>query len=156
MQSGSNPTVDANAAIPIEFHKDDPRHMNNLIRNIASLNAQSSSDTKYDPKPPPRVDRKGNEVNESFSAKLDISDTKIHSEILYACGALASIILIMVIFAYLDPKMFRIISQIDNGFLYINVAAIISLISMGVAYYGYKINEIMLWYPALKPRRIVY
>ena len=150
MQTGLSPTVDATAHNPIEIQSDDPRHLKNLTSRIASLNAQSASDTKYDPKAPNRVDKNGNEVNEAFEATLEVTDTKIQGELLYATGALSAIILIMTIFTYIDPKTYLSITQVNNGVRYLGFTAIISLLTMGVSYYGLRTNETIQWYPTLK------
>ena len=156
MQTGLSTTVDAGALHPIEIHSDDPRHLNNLTARIASMNSQSASDTKYDPKAPPRVDRNGKEVSEAFVAELDVPYTKLYGEFLYATGALSLIIFIMALFTYLDPKMYLSISQNPRGLTLIGLAAFISLISMGISYYGFRTNEVILWYPVLKYPRVAY
>jgi len=156
MQSGENPTVDANAVHPPEIRKDDPRHLENLMSKIHALNSQSSSDTKYDPKPPPRVDRNGKEVSEAFEDALETPDIKLIGELLYAFGALAAIVLVMCLFTYLDPKLYLNISQVPYGFLYIKIAATLSLINVILIFFSLKSNEIVQWYPALKTERWYY
>jgi len=156
MQTGLSPTVSAGSLHPIEIHSDDPRHLTNLTARIASMNAQSASDTKYDPKAPPRVDRNGKEVSEAFVATLDVPDTKINGELLYATGALSLIVFIMALFTYLDQKMYLSISQNPRGTTLIALTAVISLISMGLSYYGVRTNEVILWYPESKQPRIAY
>jgi hypothetical protein len=156
MQSGMSPTVDAGAVHPPEIQKGDPRHLDNLMTKIHVLYAQTASDTKYDPKPPTRVDRNGNEVKEAFEAALDTPDIKLTGEILYAFGASALIILVMVIFSYIDPKTYRIISETNNGLLYLKITAGISLVNLGLIYSSLKTNEIIQWYPALAHARIWY
>lgn len=156
MQAGENPTVDANAVHPPEIHEDDPRHLNNLMANIHKLNSQSSADTKYDPKPPPRVDKDGKEISEAFEAALDTPDIKLIREVLFALGAMATIVLIMVLFCFLDPKLYRNISEVNHGLTYIGIAAVISTINIGLIYFSMKTNEIILWYPALADARVWY
>jgi hypothetical protein len=156
MQTGENPTVDANAVHPPEIHKDDPRRLENLMSKIYALNAQSASDTKYDPKPPPRVDRNGNEVSEAFEDALDTPDIKLIGELIYAFGALSLIVLVMCIFTYIDPKMYRSISEVHNGTLYIKIAAGLSIVNLLFSYFSLKSNEIIQWYPALKDARVWY
>jgi hypothetical protein len=150
MQTGMSITVDASAQNPIEIQSDDPRNLKKLTSRIALLNVQSASDTKYDPKPPNRVDKNGNEVSEAFAAKLEITDTKIHGALLYTTAAISAIILIVIIFSYIDPKVYLSITQTKNGLRYLGLASIISLLSMGVSYHGLKTNETIQWYPALK------
>jgi hypothetical protein len=156
MQAGLNPTVDANAVHPPEIRKDDPRNLTNLMTKIHILNAQSSSDTKYDPKPPRRVDKNGNEVSEAFEVALDTPDIKLIGELLYAFGALALIVLVMAIFSYLDPKIYRSISEVKCGTFFVGLAALISIINIVLIYFSLKSNEIVQWYPALKDARVIY
>ena len=156
MQKGENPTVDANAVHPPEIQDDDPRNLKNLMINVHKLNSQSSADTKYDPPPPPRVDKNGKEVNEAFAATLDTPDIKLIREVLFALGALATIVLIMVIFCYLDPKLYRSISEVQNGLTYIGIAAVLSTINIGLIYFSMRTNEIILWYPPLAHARVWY
>ena len=156
MQAGENPTVDANAVHPPEIQKDDPRRLENLMAKIHTLNSQSASDTKYDPKPPPRVDRNGREVSEAFEVALDTPDIKLIRQLLYAFGALSLITLIMAVFAFIDPKMYRSISEVSNGPLYLKIAAALSLVNIIFVYFSMAANEIILWYPALKEARVWY
>jgi hypothetical protein len=156
MQAGENPTVDANAVHPPEIQKDDPRRLENLMAKIHTLNSQSASDTKYDPKPPPRVDRNGKEVSEAFEDALDTPDIKLIRQLLYAFGALSLVTLIMVIFAFLDPKMYRSISEVNNGFLYLKISAGLSVVNIIFVYFSMAANEVILWYPALKEARVWY
>ena len=65
MQAGSNVTLDASAAVPQEIRANDPRHLGNLTKNMSKINAQVSTDTKYDPTPPPRVDKNGKPIIEN-------------------------------------------------------------------------------------------
>jgi hypothetical protein len=169
MQTGIVPDVDtSNAVYQIEIQKDNPSHLDNLVTRLHTLNSQTSADTKFDPKAPPRVDKSGKIVNEAFysnnnsnvesstSAVLDIPDTKIIGQILYALGGLSAIILVMTFFIFLDPKLYNNIQQVTNGVRFTIYAGIISVVNMSLIYMSLKYNEIILWYPALKHARTWY
>jgi hypothetical protein len=156
MQAGQSISVDASFVQPSEIHKDDPRHLENLMRKISILNAQAASDTKYDPKPPPRVDKNGEEVNEAFISPLEASDIKLIGEMLYGLGALSAIVFVMALFTLIDPKTSTTISTIKNGYTLIILSIVISLLNIVFIYFSLKRNEIIQWYPALKDGRIYY
>ena len=156
MQAGQSITVDASAAQPAEIQKDDPRHLGNLMSKIAVLNSQAASDTKYDPKPPPRVDKNGKEVLENFKTELDASDIKLIGEFLYGFGALSSIVLVMAVFALIDPKTNRTVANTNNGYMMVGAAIAISLGNIVLVFFSLKSNEIVQWYPALKDGRVIY
>lgn len=150
MQTGLNVVVDANAVHPPEIRSDDPRHIGRLSIALTKSNAQASADTKYDPKPPPRVDIHGNEVTEAFSADLIANDTKLTDEVLYAIGATAFIIVVIAILIIIDPMAHKIISQVPHGILFIGLSIGISCITMGIIAYARYWNDIITWYPQLK------
>ena len=150
MQTGVNIVVDANAVHPPEIRDDDPRHIGNLMVTLTKSNAQASADTKYDPKPPPRVDINGNEVTEAFSAELGVNDTKLTDEVLYAIGATALILVVMSILILIDPMTHRIVSQVPHGILFIGLSIGISFVTMCIIAYARYWNDIILWYPQLK------
>ena len=62
----------------------------------------------------------------------------------------------MVIFAFLDPKMYRSISEVNNGFLYLKISAGLSVVNIIFVYFSMAANEVILWYPALKEARVWY
>lgn len=160
MEAGVIVPIDTSDAVyPPGIQKEDPNHLDNLLRRLHSLNNQSAADTKYDPKPPPRINKEGHnieEMEEGFEAEITASDTKLTGQLLYAFGACSAIIFIMTLFAYLDPYMYRSITEVKNGFKYVNISAGIALINIIFVYFSLKKNEIMLWYPPLKDARIWY
>jgi hypothetical protein len=147
MQAGTNVTLDANAAIPSDIRADDPRHLGNLTKNMTKINAQVSSDTKYDPTPPPRVDSKGNPVKEKFTAELGASDMKLVDEKLYALGALAAIVGITVLVVFLDPKLRLPISKVNHGYVFLSAAGLICLLTIFMVTRARQANEVIRWYP---------
>ena len=43
MQTGSNPTLDANAQHPPEIRSSDPRHLGNLTKKMNAINSHASN-----------------------------------------------------------------------------------------------------------------
>lgn len=149
MQAGQIVTVDASAAQPQEISSSDPRHLNNLSSSVTKLNSQAAADTKYDPKPPPRVDNSGKEVNEQFVAPIDATDIQLIAEFLYGFGALSAIILVMAVFCFIDPTVYAVVAKVRYGFEMVVGAVLISILNMSMVYFSLKRNEIIQWYPAL-------
>ena len=147
MQSGSNPTLDANAAHPPEIRKDDPRHLGNLTKRMNSLNSQVSADTKYDPAPPPRVDKDGNPVTEYFVAETPPSDLKIYDEYFYALGGLSLIILVAFIVCLVDPRLRSSTFRNKWSSLAIIITATFSTITILISYLSHRQIISDLWYP---------
>lgn len=147
MQAGSNVTLDASAAVPQEIRANDPRHLGNLTKNMSKINAQVSSDTKYDPTPPPRVDKNGKPLIEHYTAELGASDTKLIDEKLFAIGALAVIVAVTILVIVLDPKLHSAVSQTQNGYVFLSVAALLCAITVLVVMRARYYNEIKMWYP---------
>lgn len=147
MQAGSNVTLDASAAVPQEIRANDPRHLGNLTKNMSKINAQVSSDTKYDPTPPPRVDKNGKPLVENYTAELGASDTKLIDEKLFAIGALAAIVAVTILVIVLDPKLQSAVSQTQNGYVFLSVAALLCAITVLVVMRARYYNEIKMWYP---------
>lgn len=153
MQTGSNPTVDANAAIPTDIQADDPRHLNNLTKKMNSLNAQTSNDTLYDPLPPPRLDGNGNPIEERFTnsgAPLGLTDVKIADEYLYAVGATAAGVLVLIAVILLDPVSRKNISTIEMSFPLLGGAAVLAIMTMAVVYEAMQRNHYIKWYPNMR------
>jgi len=149
MQAGTSVTVDANAAHPSDIRPNDPRHLNNLSKNMTSINAQVSADTKYDPQAPPRVDKSGKPIKEKFVSDLGASDQKIRDESLYAAGAVAAIVGVTIIVVLSDPKMRSPVSGIRNGYAFLFGSLLICLVTLLVVVHARRINEIKTWYPQL-------
>ena len=147
MQAGSNVTLDANAAVPQEIRANDPRHLGNLTKNMSKINAQVSSDTKYDPTPPPRVDKNGKPIIENYIAELGPSDAKLVDEKLFAIGALAVIVAVTILVIVLDPKLQSAVSQTQNGYVFLSVAALLCATTVLVVMRARHYNEIKMWYP---------
>ena len=145
MEAGIVSPIDTSDAVyPPGIQKDDPNHLDNLIRRLHSLNNQSTADTKYDPKAYPRINKEGqiqDDTREGFEAVFVASDTKLTGQLLYAFGACSSIILIIVLFSYLDPKMYRSILEVKNGLKYVNIAGGISILNI---IFVYK-NIVIIW-----------
>lgn len=151
MQSGSSPTLDSNAAIPPEIRPSDPRHLGNLTKKMGLINSQVASDTKYDPAPPPRVDRNGNPVNEEFSselsgAPLNVTDTKLLDEMLYAVGACGLIILVAIAVVIIDPSLRKQAASLQYGYYFLATASAFSVATLYVVYISRKQNNIDMWY----------
>lgn len=149
MQAGQIVSVDASASQPVEISKKDPRHLNNLTSSITRLNAQSSADTKYDPKPPPRVDASGNEVKEPFMAPIGASDTQLTAGLMYGFGGMSAIVLVMAVFSFIDPSMYAFIRRMRYGVEMLVISTLICLLNMTIIYFALRRNEIIQWYPAL-------
>jgi hypothetical protein len=153
MQSGTSVHLDANAAIPGDIRADDPRHLGNMTKRMTSINGQASNDTKYDPKPPPRVDAKGNPIKENFMAELatlGVSDTKIKDEILYAIGGLAVIALVCIFLTLVDPSLRTPVSETRSGYLFLFIAFLICVSTVVIVTILRRQNEIITWYPQLR------
>ena len=153
MQAGSNPTVDANAAIPPEIQSDDPRHLNNLTAKMHSINAQTASDTKYDPAPPPRVDASGNPVKESFvdvGSPVGLTDTKLTDQYLYAVGAAASAVLVIIVVILVDPRLRREMTKIELSLPLMGGAAVLSVMTLAIVHEAMKRNNYIRWYPNMR------
>jgi hypothetical protein len=147
MQSGSNPTLDANAAHPPEIRKDDPRHLGNLTKKMNSLNSQVSADTKYDPAPPPRVDKDGNPVTETFVSPVPASDQKIYAEYFYALGGLSLIILVAIIVCVVDPRLRSSTFKNKWASIGIIVTATFCTLTILISYFSHRQIMSDLWYP---------
>jgi len=155
MQTGSTPVLDANAAHPAEIRPSDPRHLGNMTKKMDAINKQVSSDTKYDPAPPPRVDQNGKPVIENFRNQLSFqalaaSEAQLNDEMLYANGAGALIGLIAIGVILLDPKLRQQTQGIQYGFLYLGGSAIMFIITLIIVYMARKRNELIMWYPDLR------
>jgi len=153
MQTGSNPTLDANAQHPPEIRSSDPRHLGNLTKKMNAINSQVASDTKYDPAPPPRVDQNGRPVEEHFvseietNASVPVSETKLAAERLYIATGLAAIVLVIVGVIFTDPKLRKQAAQIEYGFLLLGAVAVLSIATIGITLHYHKNTELALWYP---------
>lgn len=152
MQTGSNPTLDANAQHPPEIRSSDPRHLGNLTKKMNAINSQVASDTKYDPAPPPRVDQNGRPVAENFAdldsyASVPISDVKLVAERLYIATGLAAIVLVVVAVIFADPKLRKQAAQIEYGFLLLAAVGLLSITTIGITLNYQKNTELAMWYP---------
>ena len=151
MQTALNPTLDANAAHPIEIRGDDPRHLGNLTKKMSGVNAQVAADTHYDPQSPPRVDSNGNPVVEHFVAPLPIpSDLTLADEFAYEIGGGALIVLIGVIVVLTDPKLRSAVSKLKFGFIMLFAATLISGITLIYVRAIFQVDEALRWYPFLR------
>jgi hypothetical protein len=150
MQAGTNPTLDANAAHPIEIGLDDPRHLGNLTKRMHAINSQISSDTKYDPSPPPRVDGSGKVVKESFQSDLEVSDLKLTDEFLYAVGAAALTVIVITVIIIVDPSLRANILMVQYGLQLAGSAVVLAIMTIVVVYQAMKKNEEIRWYPSLR------
>lgn len=147
MQTATNPTLDANSAHPPEIRSDDPRHLGNLLKNMNKINSQVSSDTKYDPAPPPRVDTNGKVVKESFIADIPPTDIKLEEEFLHMlrCGVMLVIVgLLVTIF---DPDMRAFAFSTKEGPRYLLAVSFISLIALLIISEIQRKINIEKWYP---------
>ena len=147
MQSGSNPTLDANAAHPPEIRKDDPRHLGNLTKKMNAMNSQVSADTKYDPAPPPRVDKDGKPVTESFIAEVPVSDIKLYDEYFVALGGLSLIIIVAISVCLIDPKVRTNILKSKTNSIAMAATVIICIGTISLAYVSHRQILQDLWYP---------
>jgi len=118
---------------------------------MTSINAQVSADTKYDPQAPPRVDKNGNPVKESFMSELGASEQRLRDERLYAVGAIAAIVGVTILVVLSDPKMRTPVASIRNGYLFLGASLLLCLITIGTVAYARRQNEIITWYPQLAP-----
>jgi len=146
MQSGSNPTLDANAAHPQDIREDDPRHLGNLTKKMNSLNAQVSADTKYDPTPPKRVDKDGNPVEGFFVADVPVSSLKMESEKFYALGGIAVIIIIAVFINLLDPRLRYFVLRNNNLIRLIGLTLLFCVTTIIIVYICRKKLNSDIWY----------
>ena len=147
MQSASNPTLDANAQHPPEIRADDPRHLKNLTSKMNSINSQVSTDTKYDPAPPPRVDRDGKVVKESFVANVPVTDLKLKEEFLHLLRAGTLLVFVGILVTIFDPDLRKYLLSSQNGVKMLLAAFVISCITMIII--GITQNKIIsdMWYP---------
>jgi hypothetical protein len=147
MQSGSNPTLDANAAHPPEIRNDDPRHLGNLTKRMNSLNNQVSADTKYDPAPPPRVDKDGKPVTETFVSPVPSSDLKIYAEYFYTLGGLSLIILVAIFVCLVDPRLRFITFKNKWSSISLIITAVFCIVTIFISYFSHRQIISDLWYP---------
>ena len=147
MQTATNPTLDANSAHPPEIREDDPRHLGNLTKKMNSINSQVSSDTKYDPAPPPRVDYKGNVVRESFIAEVPPSDIKLEEEFLHFVRCGIYLVLVGILVTLFDPDMRNYLFSFKWGVTFLITGFIISVISLLVISITQRNIDIERWYP---------
>uniref|UniRef100_A0A6C0DR27 Uncharacterized protein n=1 Tax=viral metagenome TaxID=1070528 RepID=A0A6C0DR27_9ZZZZ len=153
MQTGNNSTVDANAAVPPEIQSDDPRHLKNLTAKMNSINAQTASDTKYDPAPPPRVDASGNPVREYFAdsgAPIGLTETRLSDEYLYAVGAAAASVLVIIAVILADPALFKNIAKIEYSFPLLGGAAVLAVMTLVIVREAMKRNNYVRWHPNMR------
>jgi hypothetical protein len=147
MQSGSSPTLDANAAHSPEIREDDPRHLGNLTKKMNSINAQVSCDTKYDPTPPPRVDKDGKPVKEFFMASVPVPSARKEAEVFYALGGLSIIIIIMVIIYFLDPRSRFFILRSKVTLYILGSTILLSIVTILLSHVARKQLIHDMWYP---------
>jgi hypothetical protein len=150
MQAGGNTTLDANAAHPPEIRKDDPRHLGNLTKKMGEINSQVSSDTKYDPAPPPRVDRNGNTVRETFVSSVPPPDAKLANEFLYAVGATAVAVLVAIAVIIVDPVLRKKIMEIEYSLPLMGSVSLLAAMTIWLVDDAMDKNEMILWYPSLR------
>ena len=147
MQSASNPTLDANAQHSSEIRADDPRHLSNLTKKMNSINSQVASDTKYDPAPPPRVDKDGKVVNESFVADIPMTDVKLENQFLHLLRAGVFLVLVGILVTILDSDMRKYVLTSTYGIKFILAALVISIITLLIIRdTQIQITE-EIWYP---------
>ena len=130
MQSGSTPTLDANAQHPPEIRADDPRHLGNLTKKMNMINMQVSSDTKYDPAPPPRVNKEGKPVKESFVAAIPATDIQLQDEFLHLLRAGVYLVITGILVTLLDPSLRKYMLSMRYGLHFVGIAFILSIISL--------------------------
>jgi len=147
MQSATNPTLDANAQHPPEIREDDPRHLKNLMRHMNKINSQVSSDTKYDPAPPPRVDKNGKVVKESFIANLPPSDNRLEEEFLHILRSGVLLVLVGLLVTVFDNDMRAYAFSTKEGPRYLLAVFFISLISLLIITETQRRITIDKWYP---------
>ena len=147
MQTALNPTLDANAAHPIEIRADDPRHLGNLTKKMSGVNSQVAADTHYDPQAPPRVDINGNPVRESFVAYLPPSQVQITDEFAYMIGAGALIVLVAIMVILGDSNLRAVLSKTKYGYIMLLVSTIMSAITLVYVRNIFQMDEVLRWYP---------
>lgn len=147
MQAGSNPHLDANAVNSPEIRSDDPRHLGNLTKKMASMNAQVSADTKYDTTPPPRVDSSGKIVNEQFVSPIEDSDDAIFIQMMYLLVGLCLIIIVFGLLVLADPRLRRLVLSNNYGLITVVMAIVVSIFTIGLIKYNLDKNEEQKWYP---------
>ena len=147
MQTGSAPTLDANAQHPPEIRADDPRHLGNLTKKMNMINAQVSSDTKYDPAPPPRVDKNGKPVNEAFIAEVPAGSAKIEGQYIHLIRAGVLLVITGILVTIFDPDLQKILVTSRYGIRFLMGASAMSVISLLFLRNSQRQNEIDIWYP---------
>jgi len=147
MQTGSSPTLDANAQHPPEIRADDPRHLGNLTKKMNMINAQVASDTKYDPAPPPRVDKNGRPVNESFIAEIPAGASKMESEYIHLMRAGVLLVITGILVTIFDPYLRNSLVSSTYGVRLIMASSIMSLVSLYLISESETQNKIDMWYP---------
>jgi hypothetical protein len=147
MQTATNPTLDANSAHPPEIREDDPRHLGNLTKKMNSINRQVSSDTKYDPAPPPRVDKNGNVVKESFIAEVPPSDIKLEEQFLHIIRSGIYLVLVGILVTLFDPDMRNYLFSFKWGITFLITGFLICVISLLVISSSQRNIDIERWYP---------
>jgi len=147
MQTATNPTLDANSAHPPEIREDDPRHLGNLTKKMNSINSQVSSDTKYDPTPPPRVDANGNVVIEVFIAEVPPSDLNLEEEFLHIIRCTVYLVLVGILVTLFDPDMRNYAFSNKWGPTLLITGFVISGISLLVISSTQRNIDIERWYP---------
>lgn len=148
MQSGSTPTLDANAQHPPEIRADDPRHLGNLTKKMNMINMQVSSDTKYDPAPPPRVDKEGKPVNESFIADIPATDIKLEDEFLHLLRAGVFLVITGIFVTIFDPDLRKYMLSIKYGLYFIGTAFLLSLIALIFINDSQRRIRYEIWHPS--------
>lgn len=147
MQTATNPTLDANSAHPPEIRADDPRHLGNLTKKMNSINRQVSSDTKYDPAPPPRVDTNGNVVKEAFIAEVPPSDLKLKEQFLHIIRSGIYLVLVGILVTLFDPNMRKYLFSFKWGVTFLITGFLICVISLLVIGVSQRNIDIERWYP---------
>jgi hypothetical protein len=147
MQSATNPTLDANAQHPPEIREDDPRHLKNLMKNMNKINSQVSSDTKYDPAPPPRVDKDGKVVKESFIADLPPTDIKLQEEFLHILRAGVLLVFVGLLVTIFDSNMRNYAFSTKSGPRYLLAVFFISSIALLIISESQRRITLNKWYP---------
>ena len=122
--------MDANAQHPPEIRADDPRHLGNLTKKMNKINMQVSTDTKYDPSPPPRVDKEGRAVNESFVAAIPETDIHLQDEFLHLLRAGVYLVITGILVTILDPSLRKYMLSMRYGLHFLGIAFILSIISL--------------------------
>ena len=147
MQAGSNPHLDANAVNSPEIRTDDPRHLGNLTKKMASMNAQVSADTKYDTTPPPRVDSSGKIVIEQFVSPIEDAEGEIFIQMMYLLGGLCLIVIVFALLVLIDPRLRKLLVSNSYGLIIVSVAILVAIFTIGFINYNLDKNEEQKWYP---------